>query len=95
MLTLAPQTLLNLSVLPTSFAWPLWPVTAVQAATDLCGTSDYLVLDSTPWIVFNMLYNAAETVGTQCTGYKSTSTSDAVQKLAWSSTTDIEYVEST
>lgn len=95
MLTLNSQTLVSiLAVLPATFAWPtVFP--RAQAATDLCGTEDYLILDSTPWIVYNMLYNADEIVGTQCTGYKSTSTSSDTQKLDWTSTTEIKYVEST
>lgn len=67
-----------------------------QASTNLCGDADYIILNSTPWIVYNMFYNAAESVGTQCTYYDSQTTSTAGnQEVIWSSATDIEYVEST
>jgi len=43
-----------------------------------------------------MLYNAAVTVGTQCTFYNHTQTAlDGTQGVVWSSTTDIEFVSST
>lgn len=66
-----------------------------QAATNLCGDYDYIVLQNTPWIVYNMLYNADKIVGSQCTGYQKTVTDSNTQKVFWNSTTDIEYVEST
>ncbi|RDW59783.1 hypothetical protein BP6252_12870 [Coleophoma cylindrospora] len=69
---------------------------AAQASTDLCGTADYIILDSSPWIVYNMLYNADVTVGTQCTVYDSMSTaSDGTKSVKWDSVANIEYVEST
>ncbi|RAH45306.1 putative endoglucanase-1 precursor [Aspergillus brunneoviolaceus CBS 621.78] len=69
---------------------------AAQSATTLCGDYDYIILQDTPWIVYNMLYNAAETVGTQCTGYDSQTTSaNGTKEVVWSSVTDIEYVEAT
>lgn len=66
-----------------------------QAATNLCGDYDYIVLQNTPWIVYNMLYNADKIVGSQCTGYQKTVTDSNTQKVFWNSATDIEYVEST
>ncbi|PWY79193.1 concanavalin A-like lectin/glucanase [Aspergillus heteromorphus CBS 117.55] len=67
-----------------------------QASTDLCGDYDYIILEDTPWIVYNMLYNADEIVGSQCTNYgEVTATSNGTQEVVWSSVTDIEYVEST
>ena len=67
-----------------------------QASVDLCGDYDYIILDSSPWIVYNMLYNAAEIVGTQCTYYNQMMTSSSgTQEVLWNSETDIEYVEST
>lgn len=70
--------------------------TTTQAATNLCGDEDYIILDSTPWIVYNMLYNADEIVGSQCTGYQKTETvNSTLEMVAWNSTTSIEYVEAT
>lgn len=67
-----------------------------QASTNLCGDSDYIILNNTPWIVYNMFYNAAQSVGTQCTYYGSQTTSTAgTKEVIWSSATNIEYVEST
>lgn len=69
---------------------------AKQAAIDLCGTSDNLVLYDTPWIVYNMFYDAAGSVGTQCTRYdhvEAPATGD--KKIVWSSETNIEYVKAT
>ena len=53
---------LNIAVLATAITSTLAvPVErSTQAATSLCGNEDYLVLDSTPWIVYNMMYNADE-----------------------------------
>ncbi|PYH88557.1 concanavalin A-like lectin/glucanase [Aspergillus ellipticus CBS 707.79] len=66
-----------------------------QASTDLCGDYDYIILQDTPWIVYNMLYNADEIVGSQCTNYGEVITSNGTQEVVWSSVTEIEYVEST
>lgn len=68
---------------------------AVQAPTDLCGNNDYLILNNSPWIVYNMLYNADLIVGSQCTYYGEMMTGSGNQKLKWNSETDITYVEST
>lgn len=70
---------------------------ATQAATDLCGMpDDYLILSGTPWIVYNMMYNSQDVVGTSCTGYQSHGTnSDGNPAVTWNSTWNIEYVEST
>lgn len=68
----------------------------VQAASSHCGNTDYVILSNTPWIVYNMLYNVAVTVGTQCTNYESWTTNVAgAKEVTWSSVTDIEYVQST
>lgn len=67
-----------------------------QTSTNLCGDEDYIILQNTPWIVYNMLYNADETVGTQCTYYDSQTTSaSGSAEVVWDSITNIEYVEST
>lgn len=67
-----------------------------QAASEHCGDYDYVILQDTPWIVYNMLYNANQIVGTQCTNYDQVTTSNSgTKEVIWSSVTDIEYVEST
>jgi hypothetical protein len=67
-----------------------------QAATQLCGKDDSIVLTDTPWIIYNMFYNQAQAVGTQCTNYDHVETaSEGNQNIIWSSVTDIEYIEST
>ncbi|KAJ8118159.1 hypothetical protein OPT61_g812 [Boeremia exigua] len=70
--------------------------TTKQKATSLCSVSDSIVLTDTPWIVFNMMYNQALTVGTQCTKYDSVATgADNVKKIKWSAESKIDYVKST
>ncbi|CAG8067331.1 unnamed protein product [Penicillium nalgiovense] len=67
-----------------------------QSSTDLCGDSANLILPNTPWIVYNMLYNAARMVDTQCTNYDEVTTSEnGAKEILWSSVTNIDYVEST
>ncbi|KAI5207382.1 endoglucanase-1 precursor [Aureobasidium subglaciale] len=69
---------------------------AKQAAIDLCGTADNVVLYDTPWIVYNMFYGAAGSVGTQCTRYDHVETpTTGNKKIVWSSETNIEYVKAT
>ncbi|KAJ4321389.1 hypothetical protein N0V94_002926 [Neodidymelliopsis sp. IMI 364377] len=70
--------------------------TTKQKATSLCGVSDSVVLTDTPWIVFNMMYNQALTVGTQCTNYDHVSTgSNGNKQISWSAVSNIDYVKST
>lgn len=70
--------------------------TTTQKATSLCGVSDSVVLTDTPWIVFNMMYNQALTVGTQCTKYdKVTAAPDGTRKITWSAVSNIDYVKAT
>ncbi|ATZ50552.1 hypothetical protein BCIN_06g00490 [Botrytis cinerea B05.10] len=77
-------------------ARPHFSTRATQASTDLCGDYDYLILNNSPWIVYNMLYNAKQIVGSQCTYYDSMITgSDGTAEVKWNSETDITYVEST
>lgn len=67
-----------------------------QSPTDLCGDQANLILPNTPWIVYNMLYNAARMVGTQCTNYDGlTSSANGAKEVLWSSVANIDYVEST
>ncbi|KAF2132679.1 glycoside hydrolase family 12 protein [Dothidotthia symphoricarpi CBS 119687] len=69
---------------------------ATQKPTQLCGKASNVALTDTPWIVYNMFYNQAQTVGTQCTNYDHVSTgSDGNKKITWSSVTNIEYVKAT
>ena len=72
-------------------------ISRVQAPKNLCGNEDSLVLPNTPWIIFNMMmYNAAQTVGIQCTNFGKTQTAaDGVAEVVWSSTTAIQEVKST
>ncbi|GFF52802.1 xyloglucan-specific endo-beta-1,4-glucanase A [Aspergillus lentulus] len=71
-------------------------VDRAQSPTALCGDYDYIILQNSPWIVYNMLYNAAQMVGMQCTSYAGVTTSDGgTKEVLWSSVTDIDYVEST
>ncbi|KAM0314012.1 hypothetical protein ACHAO8_004966 [Botrytis cinerea] len=77
-------------------ARPHFSTRATQASADLCGDYDYLILNNSPWIVYNMLYNAKQIVGSQCTYYDSMITgSDGTAEVKWNSETDITYVEST
>lgn len=70
--------------------------TSAVAAQDLCGNNGNLILPNTPWIVYNMLYNAAQTVGTQCTAYDSQVTAaDGTKQVKWSSETNIDLVQGT
>ncbi|KAJ4355955.1 uncharacterized protein N0V89_003980 [Didymosphaeria variabile] len=67
-----------------------------QKATQLCGTDDSIVLTDTPWIIYNMFYNAAQSKGTQCTNYDHVSTSlSGGKEIVWSAVTNIDYVSST
>jgi xyloglucan-specific endo-beta-1,4-glucanase len=87
-----------LSSIASVLALPAFPqlVPRAQTSIDLCGDYDYIILQNSPWIVYNMLYNAAEMVGTQCTYYNEMATSGSgTQEVFWNSETDIEYVEST
>lgn len=69
---------------------------SITEATTLCGDYQYDVLSGTPWIVYNMLYNADQTVGTQCTYFQKVQTPSGKNKnVVWSSVANIEYVEST
>ncbi|KAK5131764.1 hypothetical protein LTR08_000595 [Meristemomyces frigidus] len=66
-------------------------------AQNLCGTpDDSVVIADNPWIVYNMMYNAADIVGSACTGFTGLVTgADGEQKCGWNSTWDIAEVAST
>ena len=93
--------LLSLALVAPILALPaLQPIvisdTTKQKAKSLCGVSDSVVLTDTPWIVFNMMYNQALTVGTQCTKYDHVATgSDGNKKTTWSAVSNTDYVQST
>lgn len=77
-------------------AYPHLNTRAIQGSTDLCGDYDFIILNNSPWIVYNMLYNANQIVGSQCTYYdKMITGSDGTAEVKWNSETDIAYVEST
>ncbi|CAG7934501.1 unnamed protein product [Penicillium olsonii] len=87
-----------LSLTPSAVALPTLSELASRAvsSTQLCGDYANLILPDTPWIVYNMLYNAAQIVGTQCTNYDQLITrKSGTKEVIWSSVTDIDYVEST
>ncbi|PYI09328.1 iron-sulfur cluster-binding protein [Aspergillus sclerotiicarbonarius CBS 121057] len=90
------QPLLPLLLSSSALALPTLTPRSTQASTDLCGDYDYIILQDAPWIVYNMLYNADEIVGSQCTNYgEMTTNANGTKEVIWSSVTDIEYVEST
>ena len=67
-----------------------------QSATQLCGKSDSIVLTDTPWIIDNLFYGQAQSVGTQCTNYDHVTTaSNGNKEIVWSAVTNIDYVKST
>lgn len=62
----------------------------------MCGDNNYDILRGTPWIVDNLVYNADQMVGTQCTYFDSVQTpAGQNEQIVWSSVANIEYVEST
>lgn len=85
--------LLTLALAATTSALPA--LNAAPAPQSLCTDNGNLLLPGTPYIVYNMLYNAAQTVGTQCTAYVSQSTTNNTQLVNWSSTTHIEDIAAT
>ncbi|KAF1978186.1 concanavalin A-like lectin/glucanase [Bimuria novae-zelandiae CBS 107.79] len=67
-----------------------------QPPTQLCGADASIVLSDTPWIIYNMFYNAKSSVGTQCTSYSHVSmSSSGAQTISWSSETHIKNVPAT
>lgn len=67
-----------------------------QPSTNLCGTDQHLIIEGTPWLVANSMYGAGSMVGTSCTNYDHIETSAGGNlRVVWSSTTDIQDVEST
>jgi hypothetical protein len=94
-MVLFPRALAALSLSASALALPTLSARE-QASSSHCGDYDNVILQDTPWIVYNMLYNANQIVGTQCTNYDQVITSSSgTKEVIWSSVTDIEYVEST
>ena len=86
--------IVSINGFPTRITTPMLATT--QPSTDICGNNQYIILNDAPWIVYNMLYNAAVTVGTQCTCYDHVDTpTGSNQEVVWSSITNIDYVQST
>ena len=92
----AAMALAPVAAMPTRSTSDLSQRQSVLPASKHCGDSDSVILPNTPWIVFNMFYNHAQSVGTQCTNYNTVSTSaSGAKQVEWSSVTDIEYVQAT
>ncbi|KAE8349279.1 concanavalin A-like lectin/glucanase domain-containing protein [Aspergillus coremiiformis] len=87
-----PRALATLALSTSVLAFPSLSSRA-QAASQHCGKSDNVILQGTPWIVYNMLYNANLMVGTQCTNFDQVTGGN--KEVLWNSVTDIQYVEST
>ncbi|KAF2138377.1 glycoside hydrolase family 12 protein [Aplosporella prunicola CBS 121167] len=95
------QTAAMLALAATGSAMPTFSSLAARAAeqgpANLCGMpNESLILTGTPWIVFNMMYNSGQIVGSACTGYTGTETGkDGNLKVNWNSTWAIDYVKAT
>ena len=95
------RVLLYLALVASSFASPAPQGITISDSTkqepiQMCGAAQNVVLTDTPWIVYNMFYNQAQTKGSMCTGYESVSTgADGVKKIKWNAITDIDYVQAT
>ena len=88
--------LLMQAMAATTLAFPQRRAPAAAQPQDLCGNNQNLIISGTPWIVFNMFYNAARSVGTQCTNYLGQTTSSSGQKqIQWASETNIQRADST
>ncbi|QSZ32436.1 hypothetical protein DSL72_002010 [Monilinia vaccinii-corymbosi] len=88
--------LVALSSAVSVLALPQLNTRATQASKDLCGDRESIILENSPWIVFNMLYNKKYMQGSQCTYYDQIVTgSDGTKEVKWNSETDITYVKST
>ncbi|KAK4539856.1 hypothetical protein LTR36_010317 [Oleoguttula mirabilis] len=98
MFTFAAPALLALAA--TCNALPTISTLSSRASTpaqNLCGTpDDSIIVDSTNWIVYNMMYNYQDIEGSCCTGFTGLVTgADGEQKCGWNSTWAIEDVAST
>ena len=85
------------SILPAlSAALPQQIIGSTSNPESLCGNNNGDVLLNTPWIVDNLVYNADQMVGTQCTYYDRVETpAGQDEQIVWSSVANIEYVQST
>jgi len=92
--------LFSLALLKSALALPASSPISPRSSTapeNLCGTADdYAIVDGTPWIVYNMMYNYQDIDGSCCTGFTGLIIGDdGEQKCGWNSTWKIEDVEST
>lgn len=71
-------------------------VANTQPSTNMCGNDEHVILEGTPWLVANSMYGAAAMVGSSCTTYDKIETpTDGNPRVVWSSTTNIQDIEST
>ena len=97
-----PSTLLALLAVAATSSRAL-PTLATRASSsttpqNLCGTpDDYAIIANTPYIVYNMMYNAADIVGRSCTGFTglTINSNGGAPTCGWNSTWDIAKVAST
>ncbi|KAH7062975.1 concanavalin A-like lectin/glucanase domain-containing protein [Paraphoma chrysanthemicola] len=95
------RTLFSLALVAQTFAAPAPQGITLSDSTkqqpiQMCGKAQNVVLTDTPWIVYNMFYNQAQTKGSMCTGYDSVSTgANGNKNIKWSAVTDIDYVKAT
>lgn len=95
------QALLCLVLIASAFAAPAPQGIVIsdsiqQKPITICGAAQNVVLTDTPWIVYNMFYNQAQTKGSMCTGYNSVTTgSHGNKQIHWSAITTIEYIRNT
>lgn len=67
-----------------------------QPSTNLCRNNQHIILEGTPWLVANSMYGADQMVGTSCTYFDHIETSPGGNsQVVWSSTTNIQDVDST
>ncbi|KAL9113931.1 MAG: hypothetical protein Q9227_002065 [Pyrenula ochraceoflavens] len=72
--------------------------TLAPRATNFCGDTDYQVIQGTPWIVYNMLYNSKFLSSSEswCTVYDGlTTAADGTQQIQWGSTSTISSASDT
>ncbi|KAL9618978.1 MAG: hypothetical protein Q9160_006372 [Pyrenula sp. 1 TL-2023] len=89
--------LLSLSLF-SSLVTPLPQSSITRRATNHCGNSDSQIIQSTPWIVFNMLYNSKDLTSSDswCTIFDSvTTTASGAQAIKWGSTSTISPAKDT
>ena len=87
---------LNALLLADALPQPQQAGGSISSPQTLCGNNNYDILAGTPWIVDNLVYNADQMVGTQCTYFDKVQTpAGQNEQIVWSSVANIEYVQST